>query len=152
MIDKAVYQRRIWTYKKRRRGLRARCIKMTQKITMWESLLRKVERKDKKRKEILDNLVNNVNEYFNLDIKNRSHTKRYTLARNIYYTIGINLKFWGASLSRHIGRSKEKAIIGRRNLLSSLKQKPENKEAYLNFKNFFEKNKLHDNTTGYNQN
>lgn len=130
-MTKADYQRRIWTYRKRR-------LNLSKKIRKWEACLRNRRDNDKKRKAVLSVLVKSINEYFEVDIKKRVYDKRHRLARNIYFKVGLDLKYWGTNLSRFIGRNKQMAARGRRTLLSSFKEDEKTKLAYHNFKKYFE--------------
>lgn len=139
-MTKADYQRKIWTYRKRRDVFRNRCHKLSVKIRRWEACLRERESVEKKRKIVICNLVKKTNEYFQVDIKTRVTSKGHTLARNIFYKIGLESNISGIYLSKFIGRSQKKALLGRKELLTSFKHNKKNKEAYHNFKNFLENN------------
>lgn len=140
-MTKSEYQRRIYTYKKRRDVFRIRCHKLSRKIREWQSCLRERERLEKNRKILLSKFVQKVNEYFQADIKKKGRNKKNTLARNIYYKVGLESKIHGVVLSKFIGRSSKMALRGRKDLLTSFKHNKENKEAYHNFKDFLKNNK-----------
>jgi hypothetical protein len=138
-MTKAECQRYIWTYKRRRENVRKRLRSLSYKIKIWEKSLRFRKRDEKKRKVVIVNLINIVNEYFGTDIKTRVRNKKCELARNIYYKVGLELKYSGANLGKYVGRSKTMAARGRNQLLTSFKHSPENKNSYHSFKSFFEK-------------
>lgn len=108
------------------------------KIRQWEACLRERGRAEKRIKAKIAVLAKKVNEYFEVDIKNRLRQNNHTLARNIYYKVGLENKIPGSYLSKFIGRSKRTALIGRKELLKSFKHNKKNTEAYHRFKQYFE--------------
>lgn len=133
-MTKADYQRKIWTYRKRRDGIKERCRNLTKKINQWENEIRRI---DYKRKE-LTAIRNLVNKYFDLNIANKTTSPEYNLARNIYYKIAIESKIQGKIVSEFIGRKKKTAGECRLNFTRNFNKNKISKEAYHNFKKYFD--------------
>lgn len=146
-ISRADYQHHIWEYKRRREVYRQgyiglmpiykteRYILLTRKISQWS---REIKRLDV-RKEKISKIVSQVNKYFSVRIQDRIFDTKHNLARQIYFKIGLESKICGTHLLRFIGRKNEDiAAYNRRTLIKSFKTKKENKEAYHNFKKYFE--------------
>lgn len=127
------YQRKIWTYKKRRDALKRRANSLTKKISQWQNEIGRID----KRKNNLNKIVRQVNKYFDVDISKKCIKPEYNLARNIYYKIAIESKIQGKLVASFIGRSKKIAGEGRLSLTRSFNKHPKNKEAYHNFKKYF---------------
>lgn len=138
MTSKADYQKWIWTYKRRREGLRRKTKNLSKKIRQWEACLKQRNQVQKKNKESLKDLSSKVNEYFQVNIKSNSRDLKHRLARNIYYKVGLESKIGGANLSRFVNRSKRMAMFGRKNLLSTFKNSEEAKQVYHSFKKYLE--------------
>jgi predicted nucleic acid-binding Zn-ribbon protein len=136
VVDKAVYQRRIWTYKKRRKIFKNRISELTKKISQWNNEVRRIERTQDKLKKI----SKSVNDYFNVDISSKKMDDKHKLARAVYYKISIESKIQGKLVSEYIGRFKKTAGAGRLSFTRSFKTIPKNREAYFNFKKYFDTN------------
>jgi len=137
-MDKATYKRRIWTYRQRRKVFRNHVKNLSKKIRQWEACLRNREIEEKKRKIIIGKLIKRVNEYFDIDIKEKKQNKKYVLARNIYFKIGLERKLKGTHLAKEIGKSSKAAAKGRLKLLISFKHDNKIKQTYHSFKKYFE--------------
>lgn len=133
-MTKAILQRRIWTYRKRRKDLRDKVKNLTKKISLWEARSKRIEKVSEK----LSKIVKAVNLYFQVDIRKKCTKPEYNLARNIYYKIAIESKIEGKSASEFIKRRKKRASDGRLYLTRGFKNNSENKDAYHRFKKYFE--------------
>lgn len=133
-MNKAEYQRRIWTYKKRREGLKIKVRLMTKKISQWENEIRRIDNK----KNNLNKIYKSVNKYFDLNITDQCVKPEYNLARNIYYKIAIESKIQGKLVSEFIGRYKKIAGQCRLNFTRSFEKYPERKKSYHRFKKYFD--------------
>ena len=133
-LKKASYQRRIWTYRKRRESCKERQRLLTKKISQWENEVRRIESKQER----LEKIVKAVNKYFDVDIMLRTNKGDYALARNIYYKLAIESKLQGKIVGEFIGRSKKIAGECRLNFQRSFKIIHKHKEAYHKFKKYYE--------------
>jgi hypothetical protein len=136
VLDKAVYQRRIWTYKKRKERLSARLNSMMGKIRLWQAALDKINSKE----DFLKKLVKEINEYFNVDIRSRSQKQDIILARSVYYKIAIEKGIKGTFASTFINRTKSYGSKDRMKFTRTLEKKQSNRDAFYNFKKYFETN------------
>lgn len=135
-MTKADYQRKVWTYKKRREAAKKKIRRMTVKIMIWQNEIRRIETKD----EVLNRILKDVNRYFQVDIVEKSMKPEFNLARNIYYKIAIESKIQGTVVSEFIGRRKKQAAECRLNFSRSFKHNKKNIISYHNFKKYFETN------------
>ena len=133
-MTKAQYQRRIWTYKKRRERLSARLNSMLDKIRVWQIALDKISNKE----DFLKGLVKEVNEYFNVDIRSRNQKQDTILARSVYYKIAIEKGIKGTAASKFIDRTKSYGSKDRMKFTRTLEKKQSNRDAFYNFKKYFE--------------
>lgn len=146
-ICRSGYQSLIWEYKRRRNLYKEnykgelpiykteRYIQLTMKISQWRKEIKRLD----KRKRKIAYLLNSVNKYFSVRIQDRVRNEAHDLARKIYFKVGLESKICGTHLSRFIGRKHyDVAALNRRSLIKSFAVKPGNKQAYHNFKKYFE--------------
>lgn len=134
MNSKVDYQKWIWTYRRRREGLKIKTRNLTKKIGQWQNEIRRI---DYKRDE-LNKVYKSVNNYFSLDIADKCVKPEYNLARNIYYKVAIESKIQGKLVSEFIGRTKKTACECRLTFTRGWVKNPKNRQAYYNFKRYFE--------------
>ena len=135
------YYTMIYTYKQRReeakrnyeaqRNIYRNC---TKKIGQWQNEIKRIDSRKRKIKEI----IKSINEYFDVDISSRKMDKDHALARNVYYKLAVESRLQGKLVSNSIGRSNWCASINRLKFQKTFKTRPENREAFHNFKKYFE--------------
>lgn len=139
-MTRKVYYTMIYEYKKRRQQAKEKYMEQmqiqkncTRKIRQWQNEIRRIDF----RKRTVKKIINSVNEYFDVDISSRKMDKEHKLARNIYYKIALESKLQGKLVSNAIGRTNWCAGICRLKFQKTFETKPENREAFHNFKNHF---------------
>ena len=131
----------IYTYEKRReeakknyeaqRNIYRNC---TKKIGQWRNEIKRIDFRKRK----IKGIIKSINEYFDVDISSRKMDKDHTLARNVYYKLAVESRLQGKLVSNSIGRSNWCASINRLKFQKTFKTRPENREAFHNFKKYFE--------------
>jgi len=90
-----------------------------------------------KRYKIINDLIDDVNYYFDVDIRAKKKDLAHALARNVFYKYGLENNLRGCWLNFALGKKWElTATDGRKRFTKSFKTKPKNKEAYYNFKTY----------------
>lgn len=139
--SKNQYQSMIHTYLQRKEQLKkkdkikyADNIKMlSKKIKTWKLQVYRLQ----KRHDIIKGLMKSVNYFFGVDIRLRKKDRKHNLARNVFYKYGMENRLRGAWLCLELGRTRFKTTSEcRMKFTKSFKTKPENKQAYIDFKNY----------------
>lgn len=133
-VEKSNYKKWIWEYKKRRKILRDNIDRIDHKIWVWQKAIEKLEGKE----DFLKKLVSDINEYFSVDITSRVSKQNVIVARSVYYKIAIEKGVYGTHASKHIKRTKSFGSKDRRNFTRTLEKNISNREAFHNFKHYFE--------------
>lgn len=135
------YYTMIYTYEKRREDAKKNCEAQrniyrncTKKIGQWQKEIKRIDERNKKIRKI----IKSVNEYFDVDIASRRMDKQHVLARHIYYKLAVESRLQGKLVSNSIGRSNWCASICRLKFQKTFQTNPENREAFHNFKRYFE--------------
>lgn len=144
-MRRELYYFKIQSYKKRRAEYRMkytgelpiykteRYLHLTKRISQWQKEIKRLD----VRKEKINKILQSVNRYFNVKIESRSRNPLTDLARKVYFKIGLEQHICGTHLGRFIGRKHENvASYNRKTLTQSFKTKPENREAFYNFKQY----------------
>lgn len=143
MKDRAYYQRSIWKYEKRREQIRKRyggyrkkgyaqaVKKIRRRLNSYRKQIKSIDARNKKIKELVDK----INNFFEVNIKSKQKTLLLSLARSCYYKYGMEHGVDGSFLSVHIGRSRITAHKQRTRFTRSFKTNKKNKEQYHNFLN-----------------
>lgn len=138
IVSATKYKKKIWQYKKRRKNSIQTTRRLSAKIRSMEACLYSREAREKRTKDKVDKLLNSVNDFFALDIRNKNTNEEHRIARNIYYKIGLELQLREVLICKKVNRSPKSATNGRSWLNKNFKKKPEIKVAYYNFKKYFE--------------
>ena len=135
------YYTMIYVYKKRReeakkkyeiqRNIYRNC---TKKIGQWQNEIKRIDTRKRK----IKGIIKSINEYFDVDISSRKMDKAHTLARNVYYKLAVESRLQGKLVSNSIGRSNWCASVCRLKFQKTFPTKPENREAFHNFKKYYE--------------
>ena len=133
-VEKSNSKKWIWEYKRRRKILRDNIDRIDHKIWVWQKAVEKIEGTE----DFLKGLVNEVNEYFSVDITSRVSKQNVIVARSVYYKIAIESGIYGTVASKHIKRTKSYGCKDRMNFTRTLKKNKSNREAFHNFKQYFE--------------
>lgn len=133
-VEKSNYKKWIWEYKRRRKILRDNIDRIDHKIWVWQKAVEKIEGKES----FLKKMVKEVNEYFLVDITSKVSKQNVILARSVYYKMAIENGIHGTHASKHIGRTKSYGSKDRMKFTRTLKKNKSNREAFHNFKKYFE--------------
>lgn len=138
-MTKNQYQAMISMYRKRREDYKKKKYspekikKISVKISNWLGQIRRIEA----REYYIQNLIESINEFFDVDIKSRCKDANHNLAQSVFYKYGMENGFTGARLVRSLGRKKtSRASIVRLRFTRSFKTNKKNRDAYHNFKNY----------------
>lgn len=130
----------IWKYQKRRLVLKeqhgnfsGKTKRITKKISSWNLQIRRIDKRNK----FLNELIDSVNEYFDVDIRSSRMDGKHKLARKVYYKYAMEKRIQGTFVSKMINRKNiHTASEGRLRFTRSFKSNPENKKIYHNFVNY----------------
>lgn len=131
------YKKKIWQYEKRRKQSYATSRRLTAKIRQMRACLATREAKVKKANKKIDSLIEAVNDYFSVDIQSPKKDAVHLLARKVYYKLGLEMQLREVFLCRKVNRATKTASYHREAFTRSFKTKPENKETFHNFKDYF---------------
>lgn len=155
------YYTMIWLYKKRRQELRARygitvlhnghrrlpdeykekAKRLNKKIGSWNREIRKIDtitgKVNKLKKAVMDFTGEDIHNQVGLKVP-----ETVKMAKFIYYKFGLENGIMGILLSNEIGSHARQPSIYRTRFTRSFKTIPENKQKWLDFKDFYERLKI----------
>jgi len=143
-MTKNQYENMIHTYLKRKNVYKQKdkikyddkIKKLAHKIKVWRGQVYRL----KKRHKTIFNLIKSINNFFGVDIRLRKQDSAHKLARNVYYKYGMENRLRGAWLCLELGRTRVKtASECRMKFTKTFKTNTQNKQAYTNFKNVYNK-------------
>lgn len=136
MLTKTEYKKRIWQYEKRREKSYQTSRRLSDKIRQMKACLASREVREKNINDKVMVLLENINNFFCVDIKSGKTDYHHKLARNVYYKIGLEMQIQEAMLCRKINRRPQTASYNREVFTKSFKDNPANKQAFYNFKDY----------------
>lgn len=128
------YKKRIWTYEKRRTESYKTSRRLSSKIRQMKACLASREARERKSNEKVDSLLEAINNFFCVDIKNGRSDFDHKLARNVYFKIGLEMQIREVLLCKKINRSTKTASYHREVFTKSFKTNPINRKSFYNFK------------------
>jgi len=142
MPTRSEYVTMIWVYKARRKLIKdkwgtGKTVQLTKKISQWTKEIKRID----KRNEIIGNLIESVNNYFDVKIESKCMDAAHKLARKVYYKYGIETRMQGVWISKAIGMSRvHTATESRRIFTQSFKTNEYHKSIYHRFKAYLKDN------------
>ena len=126
------YQRMISVYVQRRKDYNA---SINRKLNIWRCGIQRINRRNEK----INSVIDNTNDYFQVDISSESFNRKVTLARHFYYKYALESKVAnGRYISEAIKRGSREAAKRRMELTRSFKNNQKKKKQYHEFKDFMD--------------
>lgn len=151
--DRAKIYKQIWKYKQRREEKRKKfgvvngrrapeeykiaVHNINNKIRNWEKSIRMID----KRNNQMIAIANHIAYFSGINVKNSVNytSQKHKLARNIFYKFGLENGIPATCLASYVGATRGDTVArGRKRFTKTFSTHPENKQKWLNFKNYYE--------------
>lgn len=137
VVSISKYKKKIWQYEKRRQASYATIRRLSTRIYQMKSRIASMEARVKKANKKIDSLIEAINEYFYVDIQSPKSDSVHRLARNVYYKLGLEMQLREVLICRKVNRATKTASYHRKVFTQSFATKPQNREIFHNFKDYF---------------